>query len=96
MMSAKYYVRCGELEKIVTAATPREACDKAVDLCKDGEVLDPHWFYVDERGFRGVVYKGGVLGGITQCCSTDEKARWSISTNKILKGWAYEEIEEEE
>jgi hypothetical protein len=48
----KYYVRSGELEKIVIADSPMIAACDALMLC-DGETIDKHFFYVDERGFRG-------------------------------------------
>ena len=96
-MYDKFYVRCGELEKVVMAHNPREACDKAVDLCKD-EVLDPYKFYIDNRGMRGPIYrhnpKYGMMGGITQCCSTDEIPMWQIATDEVIGDWDSEEIEE--
>lgn len=46
----KYYIKSGELEKIVIADTPLDACIKALNLT-NGEVIDK-CFYVDERGFR--------------------------------------------
>jgi len=48
----KYYVRSGHLERIVTADAPREAAYLALERGK-GEEIDEHFFYVDERGFRG-------------------------------------------
>ncbi|KKL74832.1 hypothetical protein LCGC14_2060970 [marine sediment metagenome] len=47
----KYYVSSGELEKIVIADNPINACFKALLLC-DGETIDKYRFFVDERGFR--------------------------------------------
>jgi len=46
----KYYIKSGELEKIVIANSPSQACVKAIHLT-NGETLDK-CFYVDERGFR--------------------------------------------
>ncbi len=48
---AKYYVRSGELERIVTATCPLGAAEIAL-LKVNGETLDK-FFYIDERGFRG-------------------------------------------
>ncbi len=48
----KYYVKSGQLERIITAGSPIEACCKAIEL-SEGETIDEHWFFVDERGFRG-------------------------------------------
>ena len=48
----KYYVKSAELEKIVLANSPLDACVKALGLT-NGEVIDK-CFYVDERGFRGI------------------------------------------
>ena len=47
----KYYVVSGELQKIVVADVPIEACLIALSRAQ-GEELDT-FFYVDERGFRG-------------------------------------------
>jgi hypothetical protein len=58
-MCAKYYVRCGELERIVIASTPTEACERCIDL-SNGETIDPYNFSVSEKGHRGVIYKDGV------------------------------------
>lgn len=49
---AKYYVRSGGLERIVTASTPEDAACLALARA-NGETIDKHFFYVDERGFRG-------------------------------------------
>lgn len=49
---AKYYVRSGELEKVVNANSPLQAALKAVQVAR-GEKIDPQWFFIDERGFRG-------------------------------------------
>jgi hypothetical protein len=70
-------VKSGELQKIVTANSPNEAADKAIDLAA-GQTLDAHNFYVDERGWRGP--------------DTEEKlpAQHTIPTDKIIKGWETE------
>ena len=51
----KYYIRCGELEEIVDADTPENACYRAV-LRANGQTLG-HYFFVDEQGFRGEEHK---------------------------------------
>ena len=48
----KYYVRSGEMDRIVTASDPKAAAIKALMITCNGEVID-HMFYIDERGFRG-------------------------------------------
>uniref|UniRef100_A0A6M3LF01 Uncharacterized protein n=1 Tax=viral metagenome TaxID=1070528 RepID=A0A6M3LF01_9ZZZZ len=50
---SKYYVRCGELDRIVLADSPEEAGWQAV-LKANGETLGP-FFYIDPRGFRGPI-----------------------------------------
>lgn len=49
----KYYVKSGQLERIVCAATPAKAVKSIFDLDKEINVqsLD-HFIYVDEAGFR--------------------------------------------
>ena len=62
---AKYYVKCGRLETIVSCKDPAVACMAAIgravydkqwkvienlDFSPDGNAL---YFYVDERGHRG-------------------------------------------
>ena len=84
----KYYVRSGELEVIVTANTPEEACDKAVDKCQ-GETIDPYFFYVDERGFRGPIYQNGV----TTCTTDDDEAEWKIQTDDVIATFGEDEDE---
>ena len=49
----KYYVKSGELERIITASDPRGACIKALMSAACGESVDD-FFYVDERGFRSI------------------------------------------
>lgn len=51
----KYYVVCGDLQVIVIAKSWWDACRKANQhpSCHNGITLDPHFFYVDQRGFRG-------------------------------------------
>lgn len=52
-MSAKYYVESGELLKIVETDSPLLAAQKSL-LLAEGETIDPFFFFVDERGFRGL------------------------------------------
>ena len=47
----KYYVKSGQLERIVIADSPLQAAEKASDALQNGERIDM-FFYVDERGFR--------------------------------------------
>lgn len=47
----KYYIRSGELEKIVSAHNPYLACEKALNMAS-GETID-YYFYVSEIGFVG-------------------------------------------
>lgn len=47
----KYYIVCGELEAIVIANGPFEACDKAMIIARGGLELG-EWFYLSEQGFR--------------------------------------------
>lgn len=47
----KWYVKSGELEKIVIADNPEHACEIAIGLAQ-GEILHKHFFTVDEHGFR--------------------------------------------
>jgi len=47
----KYYVVCGEMQKIVLAQDPKQAVHIALERTLDGETLD-RVIYVDMRGFR--------------------------------------------
>jgi len=47
----KYYVKSGELEKVLHANSPLDAAQLAL-LRASGETIDGLFFYVDERGFR--------------------------------------------
>jgi len=47
----KYYIRSGEFERVVNAPNPYEAAMIALTKAR-GEQLG-HFFYIDERGFRG-------------------------------------------
>jgi len=48
----KYYVKSGQLQRLVMATSPIHACEKALKLAH-GETLD-YYFCVDERGFRNL------------------------------------------
>ncbi len=48
----KYYVRSGQLERVVIADTPKDAAHVAINRCS-GEEIDMVSFFIDERGFRG-------------------------------------------
>jgi len=77
----KYYVKSGELERIVNAKTPQEACEKAIETCK-GETISAYNFGVDERGFRDEDSK-------------NMKPEWLIPVDDVLKTVGFE-IEEDE
>lgn len=47
----KYYVKSGELEKVLHANSPLEAAQLAL-LQASGETIDGLFFFIDERGFR--------------------------------------------
>ena len=49
----KYYVRCGELDRVVMADSPEDAAWRAI-MKAEGETLW-HFCYIDEKGFRGPV-----------------------------------------
>ena len=85
----KFYVRSGELEKIVTAKDAREACDKAIDLCK-GETIDGHYFYVDERGFRGIK----MINGVSMLDTDAEEPQYTIETDDVIATFGFDNEEE--
>ena len=62
------------------AKSPEDACDKAVDRV-NGETIDPYFFYVDERGFRGPIYNKGV----TTCSTDDLEPEWKIQTDEVIQ-----------
>ena len=76
----KFYVRSGTLEVVIAADSPEDACDKAIDKA-NGQTIDPYFFYVDERGFRGPIYQNGV----TTCTTDDDEAEWKIQTDTIIQ-----------
>lgn len=81
----KFYVRSGELEKIVTARNPKRACEKALDLTQ-GETLG-EYFYVDERGFRSpTTTMDTTVVTVDQLNGTVEelKPQWAIPTEEII------------
>jgi hypothetical protein len=73
----KYYVRSGELERVVIADTPQEACEKAIDTCK-GETIDAYFFYVSELGFRGP-------SPDNETVDSEFMPEWSIQTDDVLE-----------
>lgn len=72
----KYYVRSGQLEQVVIASNPLDAATRALLLC-DGEEIDPLFFYVDERGFRGPTPMDNTV-------STDLMPEHSIKSDEIF------------
>lgn len=48
----KWYVVSGDLRDVIIARTSLHACYRALSRTKDSIVVDPAYFYVDERGFR--------------------------------------------
>ena len=75
---AKFYVRSGELERIVIADTQEDAAYKAV--CRsDGEELDVA-FYIDERGFRGPTPND-------ESFNTDLLPSVMLNTKQLLSEW---------
>lgn len=72
----KYYVKSGELEEIVVAPTPMIAAFEGFCRMKKDIILDPNYFYVDERGFRDG----------TNC----DKDCVEIENEDLLDGYFYE------
>lgn len=87
-MRDKYYVRCGELEKLVLAENPQDAADKAFDLC-NGETIDPYMVYIDSRGYRGPTYNNGVV----TCTTDDLEPEWKIQTDDVIATFGEDEDE---
>ncbi len=87
----KFYVRSGELEKIVLADNPRDACDRAIDLCH-GETINPHCFSVDERGFRGERYVNGCFVADADMLEPE----WTVKTDDVIATFGSDEGEEEQ
>lgn len=83
----KFYVRSGQLEVVIAADSPEDACDKAIDRA-NGETLDPHYFFVDERGHRGPIYN---KNGITQCTTDDLEPEWKIPTDDVISTFGSDE-----
>ena len=52
----KYYVRSGQLERLVIANTPVLAAEEALVQAR-GEYIDFYYIYIDERGFRGPTWE---------------------------------------
>ena len=50
----KYYVKSGQLERIVIADNPLQAAEIACEN-RNGAILDELFIYVDERGFRAPI-----------------------------------------
>ena len=78
----KYYVRSGQLERIVVAKSPEEAAYVAIS-CANGEEIDGG-FYIDERGFRGPT---------PECPSFDTVSlpEYMLSYKKLAADWGIEE-----
>ena len=74
----KYYVRSGQLEKIVIAETPEDAAYKAVNLA-DGEEIDV-LFCIDERGFRGPTPQEPIF-------DSSFLPEYVLNTNELLADW---------
>lgn len=53
MTVKKLYVHSGQLNVVLLAEHPLEAIQQAICQFGNGKKLDPEYFYVDERGFRG-------------------------------------------
>ncbi len=53
MTIKKLYIHSGQLNVVLLAEHPLEAIQQAVMQFGNGKKLDPEYFYVDERGFRG-------------------------------------------
>jgi len=92
----KYYIKSGELERIVNAKTPQEACEKAIETCK-GETINPYTFSVDERGFResNGVHSTDTITSVVEGGKEDMEPKWTISTDDVIKtvGFETEDIE---
>ncbi len=48
----KVYITSGDLNVVLTANGPFNACQKALKLYAEGKTLDPEYIYIDERGWR--------------------------------------------
>ena len=81
---AKYYVRSGQLEKIVIANSPKEAAYLAV-VGASGEEVDRGGFYIDERGFRGPTPENPYF-------ETVLLPEFALSTSKLLAEWGTGDI----
>jgi hypothetical protein len=51
---AKFYITSGKLKIVVTADNVMEACYKALKRARSEEITLDRYFYVSERGFRGI------------------------------------------
>ena len=83
---AKYYVRSGQLEAIVTANSPKEAAYLAVNQAS-GEEIDRGGFYIDERGFRGPTPENPSFDTVLL-------PTFALSTSGLLAEWG-NDIDEE-
>ena len=49
----KIYVMCGDIQTVIIASGPLDACKRVLLRQSDtARVLDTEFFYLDERGFR--------------------------------------------
>lgn len=79
---AKYYVKSGTLEVILSQSNPLEAAISGLLLTNKFDTIDEH-FYVDERGYRDYV-------------SADKKTN-VIPTKSIVRaaGWELSRADDE-
>lgn len=77
---AKYYVRSGQLEKIVITDTPNDAAYQAVNKA-EGEEIDV-LFCIDERGFRGPT-------PLEPSFNSSFLPEYVFNTNELLEAWEY-------
>ena len=81
----KYYILCGELERIVEATSPEEGCEKSINL-SNGETIG-EYFNVSEKGFRqsSLIDEINTIELKLKDCTTDKWGpEWVIPVNKII------------
>lgn len=79
-LSTKYYVRCGRIESVVMAESVEDAAWKAI-LQANGRELG-HFFYIDERGFRGPYEDDH--GNVFEL-TTSTLPEWTIPVSEIIE-----------
>jgi len=79
---SKYYVKSGQLHKIVIASAPVEAAQKALNMA-NGEIID-HFFFVDERGFRGPDLNKYIKGDLPQYSIPKDRVYCVIGEDTFL------------